>query len=73
MATFGAEDTLKSEGWDQDELSEMKILLQRAEQRMRKLDPASKHALKATNSYMYTTVAPHPMLKNLIFRLDYPS
>lgn len=55
MATPGAEDVLESEGWQQDELSEMKGLLQRAEQRMRKSNSTSKHTVnvKATDSYMY--------------------
>ena len=63
MATPEAEYLLKREGWDQDELSEMKILLQQAEQRMRKLDPASQHTTKATKSCRYTTPAHHPMLR----------
>ena len=63
MATPGAEDVHKSEVWQQDELSEMMGLLQRAEQRMRKPDPASKHTVKATNSYKYATAAHFPMLK----------
>lgn len=58
MATPGTEFVPKSEGWHQDELSEMVTLLQRAEQHMRNLDPASKHTVKATYSDKYATAAP---------------
>ena len=63
MAALAAEGVLESDGWDQDELSELKGLLQRAERRMRKLDPAGKHTMKATNSYRYATAAHLPMLQ----------
>ena len=63
MATLGAEGVLESEGWDQHELSEMKSLLQRAEQRMTELNPASKHMMKATNLCKYVTAAYRPMLR----------
>ena len=53
MTTIAVEDVLESEAWDQDELSEMKSLLQRAEQRIRKLNPASKYATKTTTSSKY--------------------
>lgn len=61
MATPGTEVVSKSEGWHQDELSGMVALLQRAEQRMRNLDPASKHTVKATYSDKYATAA-HPLI-----------
>lgn len=63
MATPGAGSIFENEGWDQDELSEMRSLLQRAEQRMRKLDPASKHTMKATTPYKYGMAAYPPMLR----------
>ena len=55
MATPGAEDVFESESWQQDELSELKDLLQRAEQRMRKSKSTSKHTVtvKAAESYKY--------------------
>lgn len=59
MATSASGDVLQSEGWQQDELSEMKSLLRRAEQRMRKLDPASKNAVKTTDFYKYAAMAHH--------------
>ncbi|KAF6223456.1 hypothetical protein HO133_000299 [Letharia lupina] len=61
MAALAAEGVLESDGWDQDELSEMKGLLQRAERRMRKLDPAGKHTMKATNSYRLPKLIPGPI------------
>ena len=57
MATPALTDDHESEGWHQDQLSEMKSLLQRAEQRMRKLDPTSKHTMEHTKSYKYAMVA----------------
>lgn len=63
MATPAITDDHESEGWHQDELSEMKSLLQRAEQRMRKLDPTSKHTMKHTKSYEYAMVAHLAMLR----------
>lgn len=63
MVTQEAEDLLVNKGWDQDELFEMKILLQQAEQRMRKLDPRSQHTTTATKSYRYATAAHRPMLR----------
>ena len=41
MAIPRAGTVLQSEDWKPDELSEMRSLLQRAEQRMKKLNPAS--------------------------------
>lgn len=63
MAPPRAEGVLESECWDQDELSEMKSLLQRAEQRMKRLDSANKHTVEATNSYKYATAARLPILR----------
>ena len=51
MTTFEADDNLEGEAGERSELSEIKSLLQRAEQRMRNLDPASKRTMKATNAY----------------------
>ena len=62
MATPRAGELLESEDWQSDELSELKGLLQQAEQRMRKPDLPSKHTMKATKSYTYATAAHLPML-----------
>lgn len=53
MAASAAEDVHRGEGWDQDEHSEMMSLLQRAEQRMRKLEPTSKYQVKPKHSDKY--------------------
>ncbi len=53
MADTRAEDMAISERWDQDELSEMMSLLQRAAQRMRNLDPDSKHTMRNSDSEKY--------------------
>ena len=45
MAASAVEDSRRGERWDQDEVSEMVSLLQRAEQRMRKLDPTSMNSV----------------------------
>ena len=58
MATPGIDDVPESEHWEQDELSEMMNLLQRAEQRMRKSDQACKHTVKAVKLDKYATAAP---------------
>ena len=50
MATPALDYVAESEIWGQDELSEMMSLLQRAEQRMRKLNPGSNYNMEATNS-----------------------
>lgn len=65
MATSTAEDVSESESWDQDELSEMMSLLQRAEQRMKKLGPTMKHTTNATSSNKYAIAAHLPMLRIL--------
>ena len=48
-----AEDLAESGGWDLLELSDMMSLLQRAEQRMRKLDPPRKQPLRAAKLDKY--------------------
>ena len=58
MASLEAEHIPRNECWDQDELSEMMSLLQRAEQRMKNLAPTSRHPMKGTNSDKYV-IAPH--------------
>ncbi|CAF9939267.1 MAG: hypothetical protein ALECFALPRED_008055 [Alectoria fallacina] len=70
MATLGAEGFLESEGWDQHELSEMKSLLQRAEQRMTELNPASKHMMKATNFCKLPKLNPEPIAQPYITSTD---
>ena len=64
MATLTAEYVAESEFWGEDELSEMMSLLQRAEQRMRELNPGSNHSVEATNSDKSATTAHF-----LIFRI----
>ena len=49
MATPGIENVPESEHWEQDELTEMMSLLQRAEQRMRMSNQFCKHAVRAQN------------------------
>ncbi len=73
MADTGADDIPTSELWDQNELSEMTSLLQRAAQRMRKLDPDSKHTMRNINSEKYYGGSTSYDESNLTFRLDYTS
>ena len=51
MAIPRAGTVLGSEDWKADELSEMRSLLQRAEQRMKKLNPASKSTVEDTKNF----------------------
>ena len=51
MAIPRARTMLRSEDWKPDELSEMRSLLQRAEQRMKKLNPASNSSIEKKNSF----------------------
>lgn len=51
MAIPRAGTVLRGEDWKADELSEMRSLLQRAEQRMKKLNPASNSTLEDNNSF----------------------
>ncbi|KAM0793870.1 Fcf2 pre-rRNA processing-domain-containing protein [Usnea florida] len=51
MAIPRARTLLRSENWKPDELSEMRSLLQRAEQRMKKLNPASNSSIEDKNSF----------------------
>ena len=53
MSTPAIENSFESEGWDRDELSEMKSLLQQAEQRLRKPELASKHTIETISLYVY--------------------
>ena len=73
MATPGIEDVPESEHWEQDELSEMMSLLQRAEQRMRKSDQACKHTVRAQKIDKYATVPSFTHITNLTLSIDYPS
>lgn len=70
MVTQEAENLLVNKGWDQDELFEMKILLQQAEQRMRKLDPRSQHTTTATKSYRLPKLNPGPIVQPYITSTD---
>ena len=51
MAIPRAGTVFRSEDWKPDELSEMRSLLQRAEQRMKKLNSASNSSIEDKNSF----------------------
>ena len=51
MAIPQAGTVTRTEDWKPDELSEMRILLQRAEQRMKKPNPASNSSIENSNSF----------------------
>ena len=72
MATPGIEDVPESEHWEQDELSEMTSLLQRAEQRMQKSDQACKHTVRAHKLDKYATALPFTHYTNITLSIDYP-
>ena len=71
MATPKIEDVRESEHWEQDELSEMMSLLQRAEQRMRKSDQARKHTMRAQKLDRYATAPLFTHITNLTLSVDY--
>ena len=68
MATPGIEDVPESEHWEQDELSEMTSLLQRAEQRMQKSD----QAVRVHKLDKYATALPFTHYTNITLSIDYP-
>ena len=73
MAESGAGSIPLSDGWDRNELSEMKHLLQQAGQRIRQLDPASKVSIRdEMDKYVFLGGSCFHTTK-LIVGLDYPS
>ena len=72
MAAPGIEDVPESGNWEQDELSEMMSLLERAEQRMRKSDQACKHTIRAQKLDKYAMTPKFTHTTNLTLSVDYP-